>query len=76
MSILYFRKLPIARRFDESLLFICAKEKEYSTLPDDGPIALWSHCLHFAHPETGEVLYFEQQPPDCYPWDLFTGFAD
>ena len=48
----------------------------YSTLPDDGPIALWSHCLHFAHPETGEVLYFEQQPPDCYPWDLFTGFAD
>ena len=51
-------------------------DRKYSTLPDDGPIALWSHCLHFAHPETGEVLYFEQQPPDCYPWDLFTGFAD
>ena len=51
-------------------------DKKYSTLPDDGSIALWSHCLHFAHPETGEVLYFEQQPPDCYPWDLFTGFAD
>ena len=36
-------------------------DKKYSTLPDDGPIALWSHCLHFAHPDTGEVLYFEQQ---------------
>ena len=31
-------------------------DKKYSTLPDDGPIALWSHCLHFAHPDTGEVL--------------------
>ena len=27
-------------------------DRKYSTLPDDGPIALWSHCLHFAHPET------------------------
>lgn len=46
-------------------------DKKYSTLPDDGPIALWSHCLHFAHPDTGEVLYFEQQPPDIFPWNLF-----
>ena len=46
-------------------------DKKYSTLPDDGPIALWSHCLHFAHPDTGEVLYFEQQPPDIAPWNLF-----
>ena len=46
-------------------------DKKYSTLPDDGPIALWSHCLHFAHPDTGEVLYFEQQPPDISPWSLF-----
>ena len=46
-------------------------DKKYSTLPDDGPIALWSHCLHFAHPDTGEVLYFEQQPPDIFPWKLF-----
>ena len=51
-------------------------DRKYSTLPDDGPIALWSHCLHFAHPETGEVLYFEQQPPDCYPWDRFTELDD
>ena len=46
-------------------------DKKYSTLPDDGPIALWSHCLHFAHPDTGEVLYFEQQPLDIFPWKLF-----
>lgn len=51
-------------------------DRKYSTLPDDGPIALWSHCLHFAHPETGEVLCFEQQPPDCYPWDRFTELDD
>ena len=43
-------------------------DKKYSTLPDDGPIALWSHCLHFAHPETGEILCFEQNPPEIEPW--------
>lgn len=47
-------------------------DRKYSRLPDDGPIALWSHCLHFAHPETGEVLFFEQQPPDIHPWNLLT----
>ena len=46
-------------------------DKKYSTLPDDGPIALWSHALHFAHPDTGEVLYFEQQPPAIAPWTDF-----
>ena len=43
-------------------------DKKYSTLPDDGPIALWSHCLHFAHPETGEILCFEHDPPEIEPW--------
>ncbi len=47
-------------------------DKKYSTLPDDGPIALWSHALHFAHPDTGEVLFFEQQPPAIQPWAIFT----
>ena len=47
-------------------------DKKYSTLPDDGWIALWSHALHFAHPDTGEILYFEQQPPAIEPWRLFT----
>ena len=43
-------------------------DRKYSTLPDDGPIALWSHCLHFTHPETGKVLCFEQEPPNIAPW--------
>ena len=43
-------------------------DRKYSTLPDDGPIALWSHCLHFAHPETGEILCFEAPPPEIEPW--------
>ena len=45
-------------------------DRKYSTRPDDGPIALWSHALHFAHPETGEVLFFEQPPPDIEPWRM------
>ena len=48
-------------------------DKKYSTLPDEGPIALWSHALHFAHPATGEILYFEQQPPAIEPWTRFFG---
>ncbi len=47
-------------------------DKKYSTLPDAGPIALWSHALHFAHPDTGEILFFEQQPPAIAPWTYFT----
>ena len=35
MPILYFQKLPIARRFDESLLFICAKEKAPALMRGD-----------------------------------------
>ena len=46
-------------------------DKKYSTLPDEGPIALWSHALHFAHPETGEILFFEQDPPAIEPWLRF-----
>ena len=43
-------------------------DRKYSMLPDDGPIALWSHCLHFAHPDTGEILCFEHDPPEIEPW--------
>ena len=46
-------------------------DKKYSTLPDEGPIALWSHALHFAHPATGEILFFEQEPPEVEPWVRF-----
>ncbi len=34
--------------------------------------ALWSAELHFAHPVTGETLIFRSQPPEAYPWTLFS----
>ena len=34
--------------------------------------ALWSAELHFAHPVTGETLTFRSQPPEAYPWTLFS----
>lgn len=34
--------------------------------------ALWSAELHFAHPVTGETLAFRSQPPEAYPWTLFS----
>lgn len=34
--------------------------------------ALWSAELHFAHPVTGETLLFRSQPPEAYPWTLFS----
>ena len=34
--------------------------------------ALWSAELHFAHPVTGEKLTFRSQPPEAYPWTLFS----
>lgn len=34
--------------------------------------ALWSVELHFAHPVTGETLIFRSQPPEAYPWTLFS----
>ena len=45
-------------------------ERKYSTLCDDGPLALFSHMLAFNHPETGERLRFEKEPPACPPWTL------
>lgn len=34
--------------------------------------ALWSAELHFAHPVTGETLIFRSQPPEAYPWTMFS----
>lgn len=45
-------------------------ERKYSTLGDDGELALFSCALGFAHPETGERLRFEKEPPACPPWTL------
>ncbi len=45
-------------------------ERKYSTLGDAGELALFSCALGFTHPETGERLRFETEPPACAPWTL------
>ncbi|MCR5576917.1 MAG: RluA family pseudouridine synthase [Oscillospiraceae bacterium] len=45
-------------------------ERKYAPPCDDGPLALFSHMLAFTHPETGESLRFEKEPPACPPWTL------
>ena len=45
-------------------------DRKYSTLEDDCEIALWSWQLRFTHPTTGEQLFFELEPPQCYPWSV------
>ena len=46
-------------------------DRKYSTRQDGCNIALWSHCLSFTHPETGEAVEFSAPPPKEYPWDKF-----
>lgn len=45
-------------------------DRKYGT-PQDTPIALWSHHLKFAHPQTGETMEFTAAPPQSFPWTLF-----
>lgn len=45
-------------------------ERKYSTLGDAGELALFSCALGFTHPETGERLRFETEPPARAPWTL------
>ena len=45
-------------------------ERKYSTLEDPCEIALWSCCIGFAHPSTGERMEFFREPPEGYPWNL------
>lgn len=44
-------------------------ERKYSTLPDECPIALWSHLIELHHPVTGEAMRFRMDPPDQFPWN-------
>lgn len=46
-------------------------ERKYSTLDDPCEIALFSCCVGFTHPGTGERMVFRHEPPKAYPWDLF-----
>jgi 23S rRNA pseudouridine1911/1915/1917 synthase len=43
-------------------------DRKYSLLEDDCPIALWSCHVGFTHPKTGQVMTFDRQPPEIYPW--------
>lgn len=51
-------------------------DRKYSLMNDDCPIALWSAYLRFTHPKTGEVLEFSHEPPNYWPWSLFSGAAE
>lgn len=46
-------------------------ERKYSTLDDSCEIALFSCCVGFTHPGTGERMAFRHEPPKAYPWNLF-----
>lgn len=35
-------------------------------------IGLWSHQLSFRHPQTGERMTFSADPPQRWPWTLFS----
>lgn len=47
-------------------------ERKYAELEDTCDIALWSYRLGFAHPVTGEQMTFCNEPPEKYPWNLFS----
>ena len=51
-------------------------DRKYGLQGDECAIALWSHTLRFAHPETGEMLAFMQPAPDVYPFNLFYAGKD
>ena len=34
-------------------------------------IALWAHTLEFPHPTTKEMMRFQSNPPDEYPWNVW-----
>ncbi len=49
-----------------------AGDRKYGKEDGINPIALWSCCLRFSHPETGEIMEFSEHPPAIAPWDLFS----
>ena len=49
-----------------------AGDRKYGVADGFGGIALWSHRVAFAHPETGEAVEFSALPPREGAWELFT----
>lgn len=46
---------------------------KYGSRTGGGGLALWSYCLSFTHPETGERMSFTAPTPEHAPWN---GFAE
>ena len=44
-------------------------ERKYAERNDPCEIALFSSCLAFIHPATGEKMHFTLQPPEVFPWN-------
>ena len=47
-------------------------ERKYAVQEDACEIALYSQHLGFRHPATQEWMEFCHEPPECFPWTLFT----
>lgn len=49
-----------------------AGDGKYGSKDNKCDVALWSHCIGFKHPFTGENLLFTSSPDtEKYPWNLF-----
>ena len=46
-------------------------DRKYGSRMGAGGIALWSYCLSFTHPGTGERVSFSAPPPEHEPWSGF-----
>ena len=46
-------------------------DRRYGGKSAECEAALFSHSLTLRHPFTGEMLHFEAQPNNTYPWNLF-----
>ena len=52
-------------------------DRKYGTLADgETPIALWSHAIAFAHPDTGAPMAFRLPPPRIDPWTEFSAWEE
>ncbi len=46
-------------------------DQKYNLKPEKGPIALFAKKIEFMHPTTNELLTFEIQTPNRYPFNIF-----
>lgn len=54
-------------------------DKKYGGGEDSGysnTLSLWSHILEFKHPVKNEIVRITSEPPDYYPWNLFSQSLD